>query len=153
MRSCYHCVISTNRIPESMRFINWICQWRPAILVLSGVNLILLIAVLVRDWNFRRWLFIWELYAGPNTLSDHALAMHLGLLQATVVGIGVGITVAGVIGYRSLHEEAVKKAEKKAEETTKNYLANLGLEGPIKSASPSVDSPTGTDRLDQEPGK
>ena len=111
-----------------MRFTNRISQWLPATLVLSGVNLSLLAVLLVRDWNFRRWLFKWELHTGPNTLSDHALAMHLGLLQATVVGIGVGITVASVIGYRSLQEEAVKKADKEAKtiaETVAQETAEL----------------------------
>ena len=57
-----------------------------------------------------------ELHTGPNTLSDHALALHLGLLQATLVAIGVSLTIMGVISFRSIREAAREAAEKTAKE-------------------------------------
>lgn len=102
-----------------MRFVNHL------VTVLSLVNLSLLGFLLFRDWRFRTWLYEWELYSGPNTLSDQALSLQLGLLQATVVGVGLGLSGVGVLGFRNIQEAAVKAAENKVAVVAKDELDTL----------------------------
>lgn len=81
--------------------------------------MILFLFLMWRDWRFRRGLYTLELHTGPNTLSDHALALHLGLLQATLVAIGISLTIMGVISFRSIREAAREAAEKTAKEVAR----------------------------------
>lgn len=154
LRPCYHgtAVFKQNSMP--MRYIGWIADWItdwiPATLTLTVVNVSLFAFLLYRDGRLRKGLYTLELHTGPNTFSDHALALHLGLLQATVVGIGVGITVAGLIGYKSMREEAVEKAVEKAEQTTKAYLDALGINKRDEAAETSADTPIQASPLDPE---
>ena len=96
--------------------------------VATWANVCLLLFLLFRDWRVRRWLFHWQLYSGPNSLAEQALALHLGLLQATLVGIGVGLAIMGVVGFKSVQEEAVNKAVaaavEKAEEVARHHIEN-----------------------------
>ena len=111
-----------------MRFMTWIAHWIPATFALTGVNVILFLFLIWRDWRFRKGLYTLDLHIGPNTLSDHALALHLGLLQTTLVGIGVGLTILGVLGFRSVQKEAVKEAVTKAVESAEEEAVKVARE-------------------------
>ena len=50
-------------------------------------------------------------------MSDHALAMHLGLLQVTIVSIGIGMAALSFLGFNALKDVAKDAAMEKAEET------------------------------------
>ena len=102
-----------------MRFVNHL------VTILSLVNLPLLGFLLFRDWRFRAWLYEWELYSGPNTLSEQALSLQLGLLQATVVGVGLGLTGVGILGFRNIQEAAVKAAVNEVAVVAKDELDTL----------------------------
>ena len=120
-------------------------------IVMSVVNLILVLFLAWYGWRLCPWPFACELYSGPYEFSERTLSLQLGILQATLVGIGVGLTIMGVISFRSIQEAAVEKAEKAAEKTaaktTEEFLASR-INEPV---SPGADVPTGTDPLDQEP--
>ena len=140
-----------------MRFMNWIADWIPATSVLTVVNVALFAFLLWRDWRLRRGFYTLELITAPTALADHALALHLGLLQATVVGIGVGITVAGVIGYRSMKEAAVDKAVEKAIEAAVDEVRirhgdiSGGQQEDTEGEEPSDTS--NIDKIREEPGE
>lgn len=88
-------------------------------IVVSFVNVPLLGFLIVRDWQLCVWPFTCDLYRGPHTFSDLTFSLQLGLLQATLVAIGVGLTIMGVISFRSIREAAREAAEKTAKEVAR----------------------------------
>ena len=53
------------------------------------------------------------------------MTLQLGILQATLVGIGVGLTIMGVISFRSIQEEAVRKAVDAAVKEAENQVGEV----------------------------
>ena len=126
-----------------MRFVNYLFT------ILPVVNLPLLVFLLLRDWRFRMWLYNWELYSGPNTLSDQALSLHLGLLQATVVCIGIGLTGAGFLGFKNIQDAAVNEAKNTAASVAQDELdalVDLALEE-LELAAQSASDPESSQDL------
>ncbi|MXZ54653.1 MAG: hypothetical protein F4Z14_00550 [Gammaproteobacteria bacterium] len=70
--------------------------------------------------------------------------MQLGLLQATVVCVGIGLTGVGILGYKNMQEDAKKEAvavavpeaRKRAEEMVQHYLAEQKSESAKEKANP-----------------
>lgn len=144
-----------------MRFITrigeWLTRWIPAVVVLTTINVVVSVFLWFRDRRLRQGLYTLQLYTGAQMLSDHALSMHLGLLQTTVVGIGVGITVAGVLGYRSMRDEAIRKAVDAAKERVGAVAPgkSLGADGngsPPEFLPDEVTESPSRDEITQEPG-
>lgn len=77
-------------------------------LMVSCINSGILLFLLLSDW---RWC---------ASMPGQTVALQLGVLQATLVSIGVGLTVASVIGYKSMREEAITQAVTRAENVVRS---------------------------------
>ena len=102
----------------------------------------LLLCLITRDWMLCIWPF-WHLRGGtgcaePYMVPDQMMTFQLGLLQATVVCIGIGLTGAGFLGFKNMQEAAkdgaVAAAREKAEEVAQHYLAEKDAEAAKEKA-------------------
>ena len=97
-------------------------------LVLSGVNLLLFLFLVARAWKLCTFPFDCEAYPGPHTFSEQTLSLQLGLLQATLVGIGVGLTILGVFGFRTIQGAAEKEAKEAADTVARETAETVAKE-------------------------
>lgn len=97
-------------------------------IVVSFVNVPLLGFLIVRDWQLCVWPFTCDLYRGPHTFSDLTFSLQLGLLQATLVAIGVGLTIMGVISFRSIQDAAKETARETARESAEKTAEDVARE-------------------------
>ena len=108
---------------------------------MSGINVILILYLWGRDWLLCR---VWPIREGmdcvPYTASEQMLTLHLGLLQATLVAIAVGLALMGVFGFRTIQDAAVENARKAVTE----YLDNteIQVEQRIVSVVPTASERT-----------
>ena len=126
----------------------------------------LLLCLLTRDWLLCIWPF-WNLRGGtgcaePYMVPDQMVTFQLGLLQATVVCIGIGLTGAGFLGFKNMQEAAkdeaiavaVPAAREKAEEVARHYFAEREAEAAKGKAGtqqyPSTPEEPNPDRLSPE---
>ena len=105
---------------------------------MSCVNAVLILYLWGRDWLLCR---LWPIRVGAdcapyNTASEQMLTLHLGLLQATLVAIAVGLALMGVFGFRTIQDAAVKSAHKAVTE----YLDNTEIQ--VEQRIVSVVPPT-----------
>ena len=79
-------------------------------IVLTAVNLVLIVFLLWWDWGLCTAPFDCEIYEGPRQYSLETISMQIAVLQTAMAGIGLGLAVAGLVGFYALEKVAENRA-------------------------------------------
>lgn len=104
--------------------------------VSAGVNLILLVFLLMYAWQLCSWPFACEIHRGPYTFSQQTLSLQISLLQFSLVGVAVGLTLLGVFGYGTIQDRAQQTAKSEAQQTAKSEARKTAESEARKTAEP-----------------
>lgn len=91
-------------------------------IVLTAVNLVLFLFLLWWDWGLCTAPFDCEIYEGPRQYSLETISMQMAMLQTAMAGIGLGLVVAGLVGFYALEKVAEDRAVEVTQRAVQQYL-------------------------------